>query len=36
MGNMGTNGMSALAATTENMFPKLELAVILMYLIMLA
>jgi len=33
---MGRKGSRALAASTENMFPKLEDAVILMYLIMLA
>ena len=33
---MGRNGSSAEAASTENMLPKLEEAVILMYLIMLA
>ena len=32
---MGRNGSSAEAANTENMLPKLEEAVILMYLIML-
>ena len=32
---MGRKGRNALAAITLNMFPKLELAVILMYLVML-
>ena len=34
MGNIGRKGKKALAAITLNMFPKLELAVILMYLVM--
>ena len=33
IGSMGKNGRKALAAITLNMFPKLELAVILMYLV---
>ena len=33
---MGKKGKKALAASTENMLPKLEEAVILMYFIMLA
>ena len=33
--NIGINGRKALAASTENIFPKLELAVILIYLIIL-
>ena len=33
---MGKKGRNALAASTENILPKLEEAVILMYLIMLA
>ena len=33
---MGRKGSSAEAASTENILPKLELAVILMYLIILA
>ena len=33
---MGRKGRKTLAASTENIFPKLELTVILMYLMMLA
>ena len=35
IGSIGTNGRKALAPTTLNMLPKLELAAILMYLMML-
>src|ERR1039458_7286603 len=35
IGSMGRNGRNALAPTTLNMLPKLELAAILMYLMML-
>lgn len=34
--SIGRNGRNALAISTENMLPKFELAVILMYLIMFA
>jgi len=36
MADIGKNGKNALAARTESMFPKLEEAVILIYLIILA